>query len=149
MKNITLACLFLLMLVSSAAGCQKIDVPKDAQIIELPPPKYIDEISDHVGEFVNFYGEVDIPYSVICNEVINGDDACPLRLDGTTHVVNIIAGLNKNNVSYSGKIIYSDGKTVESSIFGLVPAGITGLVKECDAQNSCVIDVYKLDSPGE
>jgi hypothetical protein len=81
--------------------------------------------------------------------VINDDDACQLHMDKITHVVNIIVGLNKNNVTYSGKIIYSDGKTVEASIFGLVPAGITGLVKTCNDQKSCVIDVYQLDAPAE
>ena len=149
MKNIFLVCFFLLILISSTAACQKINVPKDAQTIEIPPPKYMDEIPDHVGEFVKFGGEIVIPYSVICDEEINGDDACQLHLDETAHVVNIIVGLNKNNVTYSGKIIYSDGNTVEPSIFGSIPAGITGLVKECDEQKSCVIDVYQLDGPTE
>ncbi len=151
MKNnsILLSCLLLLILVTTTAACQKISVPKNTQIIVIPPPQYIDEIPNHIGEFVNFYGEIEIPTSVICDEVINDDDACQLHLDEITHVVNIIVGLNKNNVTYSGKIIYSDGNTVEASIFGLVPAGITGLVKACDDQKSCVIDVYQLDAPTE
>jgi hypothetical protein len=144
-----LTCLFLLILVSITAACQKISVPKNAQIIKVPPPQYKDEIPDHIGKFVNFYSEIEIPNSVICDEMINDDDACQLHLDKITHVVNIIVGLNKNNVTYSGKIIYSDGNTVEASIFGLVPAGITGLVKACNDQKSCVIDVYQLDAPAE
>ena len=148
-KNLLLSCIFLLLLVPISAACQKIDAPKDVQIIEIPPPQYLDEIPNHIGEYVKFFGEIEIPYSVTCDEVINDDDACQLHLAELTHVVNIIVGLNKNNVTYSGKVIYSDGKTVEPSIFGGIPAGITGLVKSCDEQKSCVIDVYQLDAPTE
>jgi hypothetical protein len=148
-KRIFLICLFLLILVSIASACQKISVPKNAQVIEVPPPHYMDEIPNHIGEFVHFFGEIDIPSSVICDERINDDDACQLHLVDTSHVVNVIVGLNKNNVTYSGKIIYSDGKTFEGPIFGGIPAGITGLVKECDDQKSCVIDVYQLDNQTE
>ena len=148
-KNIPLSCLFLLILVSTTAACQKISVPENAQIITIPPPQYVDEIPDHIGEIVKFSGEIEIPYSVTCDEVINNDDACQLRLDEITHVVNIIVGLNKNNVTYSGKIIYSNGDTVEPSIYGFIPAEITGLVKACDEQKSCVIDAYQLDAPTE
>jgi hypothetical protein len=144
-----MSCIILLILVFTSAACQKIDAPEDVQIIEIPPPQYMDEIPDHVGEYVKFFGEIEIPYSVICDEVINDDDACQLHLTELTHVVNIIVGLNKNNVTYSGKLIYSDGNTVEESIFGGIPAEITGLVKSCDEQNSCVIDVYQMDAPAE
>lgn len=146
-QNTPVAILFLLMAAAILVACQKIDVPKDAQVIELPPPKYMDELSNHVGEFVSFFSEIEIPYSVTCTEEINGDDACPLHLTELEHMVNIIAGLNKNNISYSGKIIFSDGSSAEADWFGKVPARITGLVKECKAQNFCTIDVYQLDVP--
>jgi hypothetical protein len=140
-------CFFLVILIISTSACQKISVPENVKVIEIPPPQYQDNISEHIGEFINFDGEIEIPYKAACNEEINGDDACRLYLHETAHVVNIIVGLNKNNVTFSGKIIYSDGKTIEANIFGLVPAGITGLVKKCDDQKSCVIDVYQLDGP--
>jgi hypothetical protein len=146
-KHIFPFCFLSLSLIFSIVACQKISVPENVKIIEIPPPQYQDKISEHVGEFINFDGVIEIPYRVVCSEEINGDDACKLYLHETAHVVNIIVGLNKNNVTYSGKIIYSDGKTVEANIFGLVPAGITGLVKKCNDQKSCAIDVYQLEGP--
>ena len=146
-KQIFTLCFFLFVLIIFSAACQKISAPDDVQIIEIPPPQYQDEISNHIGEFISFSGEIEFPYYAACKEKINDDNACKLYLHETAHALNIIVGLNKNNVTSSGKIIYSDGKTVKPDIFGLVPAGITGLVKKCNGPKSCVIDVYQLDGP--
>jgi hypothetical protein len=142
-------CLFLVILIISTTACQKISVPENAQVIKIPPPQYQDEIPNHIGEFISFNGEIEFTYLVKCDQEINDDDACKLYLHETAHVVNIIMGLNKNNVTSSGKIIYSDGRTVKPDVFGLVPAEITGLVKKCDDQKSCIIDVYQLDGPAD
>jgi hypothetical protein len=143
------AFLFLLIPILFTTACQKISAPENVQIIEIPPPQYQDEIPNHIGEFISFKGKIEFAYLVTCKEKINDDDACKLYLHETAHTLNIIVGLNKNNVTSSGNIIYNDGKTVKPDMFGLVPATITGLVKKCDDQKSCAIDVYQLDGPAD
>jgi hypothetical protein len=151
MKKATRAMTSIFCLTILSSACQSVSVPKAAKVIDVPPPalKDIDVIPEHVGEFVRFEAEIEFPYRVLCSEQINDDDACPLLIHDTAHTINIINGLNKNNVTTSSQIIFSDGSHGEPDIFGLVAARITALVKKCDEKKVCELDAYQIDLPTE
>lgn len=139
----------LIVFCLSLAACQKISVPKDAQVIALPPLTIQDDISKDVGEYIRVTARIEIPYQVQCDQKIEKNDACPLYVNDFKHIVNGIVGLNKNNVTTSGKIIYSSGETVSEGVFGGIPVIITGFVRQCTDQDHCVVDAYQLDGPAK
>ena len=50
----------LIVFCLSLAACQKISVPKDAQVIALPPLTIQDDISKHVGEYIRVAARIEI-----------------------------------------------------------------------------------------
>jgi hypothetical protein len=137
----------LLTILLFMTACQSISVPEDVESTSV----FInyDDLSNFVGEYVNFNATIEFSYLTTCDEQIEGDNACQLYLKESPHTINIVMGLNRNNITTSGNIIFSDGSTEEADPWGQIPALFTGKVRECDEQKACVIDIYQIDKPGE
>jgi len=131
-----------LLLVLSACQDTSISLPADAQATEVWPDE---DFSVYTGKYITFWGEILIPYyKVKCDEEIDGYKACPLHLNESPHTINIVMGSKPNNITSEGEINIK-GIPRTDVVLGIISTQITGLVRECDAQKSCVIDVYQLN----
>ena len=131
-----------LLLVLSACQDTSISLPADARAMEVWPEE---DFSAYTGKFITFWGEIIIPdYKVDCDKEIDGYKACPLHLNESPHILHIVMGSKPNNITSDGEINIR-GVVRTDAASGFITTQITGLVRECDDQQACVIDIYQLN----
>lgn len=144
-KNILLMAISAIMVLFLLPGCQSVSVPDEVEITEIFL-EYPDlDLTDYIGKYINFFGTIEFSYLTTCDDQIDDDLACQLYLLDSPHKINVVMGLNRDNITTSGNIIFSDGTTEEPDPWGQISALFTGQVRECDEQNACVIDIYQID----
>lgn len=142
-KNIFLIVSQLLSTLLLITGCQGVSVPEDIESkwISL----HYDDVSNFIGEFVDFDGTIEFSYYTDCDEQIEERDSCLLFLMDSPHRINIILEGGENTIDTSGNIHFSDGTYQKPDPWGHISAHFTGKVRDCDEQKACVIDIYQID----